>query len=343
MNLDLEKALESLNGMAQALVARLPYILLAVIIFVIFYFAAKGTRNLVRRVVHRRKKPSSAALVFGRLMQAAMVFLGLMLALVIALPSFQPAQLVEFLGIGTVAIGFAFRDVLQNFLAGILLLITEPFRIGDQIKYEEFEGVVEDIQTRATMMRTYDGRRIVIPNANLFTNAVTVNTAFDTRRLEYDIGIGYGDDIERARQVMLQAVSAIEEVSKEPAPEVLVVGLAASSVTLRVRWWFKPPIRAEAVHSQDKVLTAVKGALLRHGIDLPFDVRTVLFHDQTDEADGDRKRQREGWPAGEGDAPKPLSIARGLRDLAGALKDNGGGKTRQGDDEPSPSLRPRTG
>jgi hypothetical protein len=87
-----------------------------------------------------------------------------------------------------------------------------------------------------------------------------------------------------------------------------------------VRWWFTPPKRSEAVYSRDKVLSAIKNALLGNGIDLPFEVRTVLFHDQTDEADGDRSQQREGWPAGKGEVPKPLSLARSLRELAGVLR-----------------------
>jgi small conductance mechanosensitive channel len=334
MEITFDQVMDSLNGMANAFVARLPHIFLAILVFIILYFVAKGVRSMVRKVVHRRKTVHSAGLVFGRLAQAGIVLLGLMLALVIALPTFRPAQVVEFLGIGTVAIGFAFRDVLQNFLAGILLLITEPFRIGDQIKFDQFEGIVEDI-----MLRTYDGRRIVIPNANLFTNSVIVNTAFEKRRLEFDVGIGYGDDIARAKEVILDALRSIEEVIEEPPPEVLVVGLAASSVTLRVRWWFTPPKRSEAVHSTDKALQAIKGALVSNGIDLPFDVRTVLFHDQTDETDGDRSRQREGWPSGKADVPRPLNIARGLRELAGALqrdreRNDGGspvGERKQGD------------
>jgi small conductance mechanosensitive channel len=108
---------------------------------------------------------------------------------------FQAGDLIQLLGISGVAIGFAFRDILQNFLAGILILLTEPFQIDDQIVFKGFEGTVENIETRATTIRTYDGRRIVIPNSELFTNSVTVNTAFDNRRLEYDVGIGYGDDI----------------------------------------------------------------------------------------------------------------------------------------------------
>jgi len=94
--------------------------------------------------------------------------------------------------------------------------LAEPFRLDDQIVFKEFEGTVENIQTRATTIRTYDGRRIVIPNSELFTNSVTVNTAFENRRLEYDV-IGYGDDIDLAKQLMLEAIHSVNGVLKDPA------------------------------------------------------------------------------------------------------------------------------
>jgi small-conductance mechanosensitive channel len=225
--------------------------------------------------------------------------------------------LVQLLGISGVAIGFAFRDILQNFLAGILILMTEPFQIDDQIVFKDFEGTVENIQTRATTIRTYDGRRIVVPNSELFTNSVTVNTAYDNRRIEYDIGIGYGDDIDLAKRLMLEAIYSVDEVLKDPAADVLVLELAESSVNIRARWWIKPPRRIDDLRSRDKVISAIKQKLyVENGIDLPYPTRQILFHDQTEETDGDRSRQREGWPAGNHEVPKPRSIGGSLRKLA---------------------------
>jgi small-conductance mechanosensitive channel len=207
--------------------------------------------------------------------------------------------------LGSVAVGFAFRDVLQNYLAGILLLFTEPFRIGDQIVFGDYEGTVEDIQTRATFVRTYDGRRIVIPNGELFTQAVLVNTAFERRRMQYDIGIGYSDDIETAKSLMLEAMSECETVLKEPAADVLAYELGEFDVKIRARWWIEPPQRRDSLVSRDQVLSAVKRKLTENGIDLPFPTRQILFHDQTEEIDGRRGRQREGWPAGKEQPPRP--------------------------------------
>ncbi len=163
MGFDLNKALRGVNEMAAGFAERLPYIVLALLVFVIFYIAAKAIRRVVRTISNKRRRHRNVGVVLGRLMQWLVVFLGLLIALVIALPTFKPAQLVQFLGISSVAIGFAFRDVLQNFLAGILLLLNEPFRVGDQIKMGDLEGTVEEIETRATMIRTYDNRRIVVP------------------------------------------------------------------------------------------------------------------------------------------------------------------------------------
>jgi small-conductance mechanosensitive channel len=254
-------------------------------------------------------------LVLGRLSQGVVILVGLFVALSIVIPSFKVGDLVQLLGISGVAIGFAFRDILQNFLAGILILLTEPFQIDDQIVFKSFEGTVEEIQTRATTIRTYDGRRVVIPNSELFTNSVTVNTTWENRRMEYDVGIGYGDDIDRAKQLMMEAIANLEDVLKEPSPDVLVMELAESTVNIRVRWWISPPRRADALDTRDKVLTAIKNKLTANGIDLPFPTQQILFHDQTEETDGNRSRQREGWPAGNKEVPNSRSISGSLRKL----------------------------
>jgi small-conductance mechanosensitive channel len=298
MHFDLSSAMHSLQGLVTGFFQHLPYLIIAVLVYSAFHIAAKLVRKVIQRLTGHRRRHHNVALVLGRLAEGGTMLFGLLVALVIAIPSFQPAQLIQILGISGVAIGFAFRDILQNFLAGILILLTEPFRIADQIVVGNFEGTVEEIKTRATAIRTYDGRRVVIPNSNLFTQSVVVNTAFDSRRLQYDIGIGYGDDIARAKTIILETLSTLDGVLKTPAPEVLVVDLAGSTVNLRARWWISPPRRADLMDSMDRGLHAIKDALTEAGIDLPYPTQQILWHDQTETADGDRSRQREGWPAG---------------------------------------------
>jgi small-conductance mechanosensitive channel len=315
MRINFSEVTKSVQDMANGFFERVPYIVVGFVVFFIFYFAAQGVRTVVRKIARRNRRHYSLGLVLGRISSGLIIFVGLLIALVIAVPGFTPGQLVSILGLSSVAIGFAFRDILQNFLAGILLLLSEPFRIGDQIVVNNFEGTVEDIQTRATFIKTYDGRRIVIPNAELFTNPVIVNTANEKRRLQYDVGIGYGDDIANAKRILLETARSVPEVLNEPAPDAIVVKLADSSVNIRLRWWVQPPRQMDILSSQDLVLEKITNALVTAGFDLPFPTQVVLFHDQTDENDGDRSKQREGWPKGQGDVPRPARIVDALREL----------------------------
>ncbi len=123
------------------------------------------------------------------------------------------------------------------------------------------------------------------------------------------VGIGYGDDVDRVKQVILGALHDIDGVLDDPKPDVKVGDLAASSVNLLIRWWITPAERTEEIDSRDEVLSIVKRELLANGIDLPYETHTVLFHDQTDETDGDRRHQREGWPPGEALRNRSQSLA----------------------------------
>ncbi|MEP6985727.1 MAG: mechanosensitive ion channel family protein [Chloroflexota bacterium] len=303
MNVDFSQAIKQLQEMINSVIAFIPNMVIALIILIVFVFISRAVRGLVIRVLNRSRKQRNLGLVLGRLSQWVTVLLGFLVAAVIIFPTFSPADLVGFLGASGVAIGFAFRDILQNFLAGILLLLTEPFRVDDQIIFGNYEGTVEEIETRATIIRTYDGRRVVIPNGELFTHSVIVNTAFENRRVEYDVGIGYSDDISTAKRLILEALGSITEVLSDPSPDVIVMELGDFNVILRVRWWIGPPRRRDALDTRDQVLHRIKDILTANGIDLPFPTTQILLHDQSEDTDGDRRRQREGWPAGQGDVP----------------------------------------
>ena len=314
-DLDLSIALAKIRELVEGAIALLPNLVIALLLFALFFFIARWARGFVRRISERRQQQTNTALLLGKLTQWIILILGVLVVLAIVLPSFEPGQLITLLGVGGVAVGFAFKDIFQNFLAGILILITNPFRVGDQIIVGDYEGTVEEIQTRATFIKTYDGRRVVIPNADLYNDKVMVNTAFQYRRTQYDVGIGYGDDIENAQRLMLEAIRGVDGVLDNPAPDTLTMDLAASWITVRARWWTDPQ-RADVLRIQDRVLIAIKKTLVQNGIDLPFETQVLLFHDQTEETDGDRRRQREGWPAGKGEVPEVRNVPQALGALA---------------------------
>jgi small conductance mechanosensitive channel len=307
------KSWQTVQQMIEKFFLLLPQLILGIAVFVLFVLLAFGVRWLVERFSRRYRHARNLGLVLGRLSQAVVLVFGLLIAATVVAPSFHTSDLIKVLGIGGIAIGFAFRDILQNFLAGIILLLHEPFRLGDQIKVDELEGTVEAIESRATIIKTYDARRVVIPNTEVFTKTVTVNTAYDKRRSEHIVGIGYGDDIETAKQVILDAVKKVEGVLHDPASDALAVELADFSVQILVRYWVSPPGHRNMLHVRDQVISAIKRSLNEAGIDMPYPTHQILFHDQTEETDGDRSCQREGWPAKQGSIPQPKSIATAIQ------------------------------
>ena len=251
----------SANHLLQQMISRIPYLVIASLVFVIFWVLSIFFKKAVTRILGSRKHHQNLVTVFRRVGSALILFLGFMVAMIIAVPSFTPGKLIGALGIGSVAIGFAFKDIFQNLLSGILLLLSEPFRIGDQIISGNFEGTVEDIQIRATTIRTYDGRKVVIPNSQLYTSTMTVNTAYSQRRLEFDVGIGYENNIIDAQRVILSVLKAAPTVSKLAEPSVIATALADSSVVLRVRWFIDDGTQTNRVASINEVIILVKEAL----------------------------------------------------------------------------------
>ena len=294
---------DTVEGWVNGFIALLPNIGVALVLLVIAIIAGRTVGRAVVRLAARRDRANLGDML-GSFAKWAIYVSGTLFAATIVLPTLNPGDLIAGLGIGTVAIGFAFKDILQNWLAGVLILINRPFKVGDQIEVDEFSGTIEHIDSRATIIQTFDGQRVIIPNSQLYTNSVLVKTAYRFRRSEYDVGIGYGDDIAKAKQVILSALENLEEVTSEQPVEVLPWDLAASWVTLRVRWWTDTR-QHSVVRTHAAAIEAIKLALDDAKIDMPYETVISLFHDQTEELDGQRGKQREGWPASVEGSPRP--------------------------------------
>lgn len=257
------------------LMAHLPYIFLGVLVFVLFFVGARLIKRTLILAGRRTRLDLTLADLLGRLASGFTIIFGLFVAAVVIFPTFNPGDLIAGLGITSVAIGFAFKDVLQNFFAGILILWRRPFIVGDEIKVGNYEGTVEEITTRSTRVKTYDGERAVLPNGDVYTNAVLVRTAYNKRRVRLIVGIGYQDSIERARSVIRDVLQKMEGVLEEPAPSVFVAELAPSSVNLNVYFWTNSR-QANVLRTSDSAMTGIKLALDQAGIDIPYPHTVVL-------------------------------------------------------------------
>lgn len=274
-----QSIIDSANEIVVGFVERIPYFVASIIVILIFWFLSIVFKKVVYKLLGSRSRHQNLVKVFQRVGGALIIFIGFMIAMVIAVPGFTPAKLIGALGIGSVAIGFAFKDIFQNLLSGILLLISEPFRIGDQIVSGDYEGTVEDIKIRATTIKTYDGRQVVIPNSDLYTSALTVNTAYKQRRLQVAVGIGYEDDIEAAKAEILQALDKVESVSKKAQPSVIATGFGDSTIDLMVRWFIEDGTQANKVTSIHQVIVEIKSALDAADVNIPFPIRTIDLSD----------------------------------------------------------------
>lgn len=271
---------QTIRNFLRGSVERLPYILVGALVFLLFWLVGKVLRSVINRVaVQSHAIDDMLANLISRIVGTLVTIIGFLAACVVIFPSFKPGDIIAGLGITSVAIGFAFKDILQNFFAGLLLLWRRPFRVGDQIRVNEFEGTVEEINMRSTRLKTYDGERAILPNGDVYTSSVLVRTAFPNRRLRLLIGIGYPDAIEEARRVIHGVLSRTAGVLPEPGPWVYVTELAPSSVNLTVYFWVESP-QANALAVSDRVLTGIKLALDQSGIDMPYPHTVVLLEQQ---------------------------------------------------------------
>jgi small conductance mechanosensitive channel len=280
MNLLLERIQTSLLDLVGQSIQLLPGLLVGLMLVLVTGYGAKVVQKIVRRASQRLLPSRSLQLLAVQIARIGTWVLGLIIAAVVAFPDLRLGDIIGLLGLSSVAIGFAFQDIFKNFLAGILLLLEEPFRLGDQVVMSDYEGTVEAIKIRSTHLRTYTGELVEIPNSIVFTNPVRVLTAFRSRRTDLDIGVDYTTPLPLAKQTFLDVITAMEGVLNSPDPEVDVVGFGESSIDFKLRYWTTPQI-AEVRRIKSEVAIALKAACDDAGINIPYPIRTVHMFDQT--------------------------------------------------------------
>ncbi len=260
-------------------IATIPGIILAIVVILATRFLARIIQRIASNVARKTLRSKSLR---SLVVQASYVLtwtVGILVACIMAFPGLELGDIIALLGLGSVAIGFAFQDIFKNFLAGILLLLQEPFSLGDQIIVGDFEGTVESVALRSTQIRTYQGELVLVPNSIVFTSPVQVLTGRPQRRTDLAIGVDYNTPLPHAVKTLLDAVQAVDDILTEPKPEVDIVGFGDSAINLIVRYWTPPQIQ-EVRRTKTQVIIALKQACDRADISIPYPIRTVYFYDQ---------------------------------------------------------------
>ncbi|MGB3492497.1 MAG: mechanosensitive ion channel family protein [Elainellaceae cyanobacterium] len=280
----IEEVQSTAIGLVGQAVGFIPGILAAVIILALTRYGAEGIRHLLQKTSERLISNRSLQKLLVQISYITTWIVGVLVAAVIAFPDLGLGDIIALLGLGSVAIGFAFQDIFKNFLAGVILLLQQPFKIGDQIIVAEYEGTVEEIALRSTQIKTYRGEEVVIPNSIVFTSTVQVMTAKPHRRTDLEIGLDYNTPLAEAKQLLLGVVDDIVGIESSPEPEVDIIGFGDSSINFVVRYWTVPQ-QAQVRRIKTQVMIALKKACDEADYSIPYPIRTVYFFNQDDYSD----------------------------------------------------------
>ncbi|EAT08377.1 mechanosensitive ion channel [Sphingobium sp. 10 DY56-G10] len=267
---------KQLWGMWAGFVALVPNMVIALVILGITWVVSRLARRIVDRVTAKASIRESLKQLIHTVVSIGVWVVGLVIAATVVLPGLTPASLVAGLGVGTIAIGFAFQDFFQNFLAGILIMVRKKMRIGDIIECEGIIGRVEHVSLRETHVRKLSNELTIVPNSTLFKNPVEILTDGAQRRHEIIVGVSYDTDLEQARDVIRAAMEGIDVIDQDRRIDIFAREFNASSIDFLVRWWAgsKP---YDMHDSRDRVVRAIKAALDEAGIEIPFPYVTNIF------------------------------------------------------------------
>jgi|TARA_R110002126_G_scaffold279836_1_gene426908 small-conductance mechanosensitive channel len=277
MNIDfLAPLTEKLEAMTLGFIQALPVLGLGLIAILLTWAISKFAQKLMRKLLSRSYMRRSLVDFFVILLRTSVWIFGILMAITIIFPSMTPAKMLAGLGIGGIAVGFAFKDVFENFMAGAMIMLRKPMRIGDYIECEGLNGKVESITIRDTHIRKTDDQLVLVPNSFLFSNPVYIRTDKELRRFTVVCGVSYDTDLDEAADVIQKAVTAQDTVSKDKPIQVYACEFNSSSVDFTIRWWSESkPI--DFHQSRDQVIRAVKRALDDAQIEIPFPYRTLTF------------------------------------------------------------------
>ncbi len=246
-----------------------------IVLLVVSYFVSVRVGRMVTSVCERGKLEATLARFFGKLAMYGIIVLAVIT--VLSVFDIQVTAFAAVLGAATLAVGLAFQGTLGHFASGLLLLIFRPFKVGDFVEINGRMGTVYEIDLFNTSIDTPNNERLILPNGAIFGNPITNFSYHDRRRIAIDVGVHYESDIDRAREVLLETARSLEGALSDPEPQVMLMGLGASSVDFSVRVWAPSatfwPLR-------DKLTRNCKVNLEAAGITIPFPQMDVHFYNE---------------------------------------------------------------
>jgi len=265
-----------LAGRMETVAEALPELVAAVVVFGVFYLIGRGAGAAVERIVVRARGAERYAVLPRRLVRWSFAGIGLVLSLQILGLTAVATSLLATGGLVAVVLGFAFREIGENLLAGFFLAMSRSFEVGDLIESSGHRGVVREIDLRHVHIRSADGRDIYVPSAQIFRNVLVNFTRDRLRRPEFTVGIDYRDSAERARRILLEVVRATEGVEEEPPAAVLLHAFAPQYQELKVVFWVRIGGEEGLGAIRTRVMERCLGRLREEGFVLSSEVSSAV-------------------------------------------------------------------
>lgn len=283
-------AVHSINNLLNSIIERLPYILAGFLVLLLFWLLGKVLKRIFWAASKRTKLDDRLRVLFARLIGVFIIILGIFTSLTVIIPTFGFGDLITGLGFTSFVIGFATKDILNNLLSGVLILWQQPFQIGDYIYVKSIEGKVEYIGVRATRLKKDDGELILIPNGEMYSNALTIRGAGSGRRMKLKVSIGYDADIEQTKAIIRTTLIKLSGVENDPESNVVVTDLTSDGANLSIYFWVDTD-KNSPLQVFDQVASAIKHALGEANIEL-YPPNTVILKNPKKESVTNEKYEK---------------------------------------------------
>ncbi len=269
--------MQKLSTWMQGLIKLLPNILLAALVLAIGFALAGRIAKLAKKVLGKFSLNASLNNLFGSFIYIA--FIGIILFTALSILQLDKAVTSILAGAGIVglALAFAFQDIAANFISGIFISFRRPLHVGDIVKVSDYMGKVAEINLRDTVLRTFQGQMVIIPNKNVFQNPIENYSLLGKRRLDLNVGVSYGEDLEKVREITLNAVKNLEGLSKFDETTMFYQEFGDSSINFVIRFWIESPDQPTYLSVGSEAIIRIKKAYDQNDIMIPFPIRTLDF------------------------------------------------------------------
>lgn len=266
-----------LEGWLKGAIEILPNFAVAIVVVMAFVGLAKLIKFGIKRVFKREHGNTAVLNLVASIFYFITLLVGLFIALGLLNLDKTVTSLLAGAGIIGLALGFAFQDIAANFLSGIMMAFRKPLQIGDHVETNDFNGTVLRINMRTTSLRTFQGQEVMIPNKDVFNSPIKNYTKLGERRVDLEVGVSYGDDLEKVEQLVLDTIKDMQGVDKNQEVRLEYTEFGDSSINFRLSFWLEDIRQKSYMQTRSGAIKAIKVAFDKNDITIPFPIRTLDF------------------------------------------------------------------